>query len=424
MIKIYRDDEAKSIFFEDANGAQFPNSLQAILNLDDTVAVIDLARSVEIVSNETYDQFVNESDENYGADPVSTVNALNAEFVVSGTDTTNPPTITSPTSINAVDGETINYTLTAEYGVGYEWDGLPSGLVTAEGNTRKIMGSLSSGTYTPIMRAVNYNGTDSQTLTINVSNPPFANTKSINFVSNDYLNGNPLSLINTLGRVGNGSGATDAWSIGFWFKRGFHSSPSKQTILFFGDTDYNNGGHIWIYHKGNDNTVTLEYGTGNNRVVITTPASSVSGDWQYYLFTYDGGTTGVQSTEILDYYSRFQIRIDDVLQVTSNGNSNFGYSGSIPSNVFRIGKRGNQTDYMRNNCRVDEIAIWNSNQALNSALIYNLGVPLDLSSLLAPPENWWRMGDGDTYPFLADVINTSFFIMTNMTAADIVNDVP
>ena len=140
MIKVYRDDNAQSIFLEDANGAQFPNSLQAILNGQDNtkVTIVDLAKSIEIVSDEIFDQFINEQDLPYGDDGPTTVNALNAEFVASGTPSTELPVITSPTSINAVSGETINYTLTADFGVGYEWAGLPAGLVAVNGNVRKF----------------------------------------------------------------------------------------------------------------------------------------------------------------------------------------------------------------------------------------------------------------------------------------------
>jgi len=127
-IKIYRDDDARSIFFEDANGAQFPNSLQAILNGEDNtkVSVVDLSKSIEIVSDEPFGEFINENDQPYGNDGTSTVNALNAVFMASGTPANEPPVITSPLSINAVAGENINYILTADFGVGYEWDNLPS----------------------------------------------------------------------------------------------------------------------------------------------------------------------------------------------------------------------------------------------------------------------------------------------------------
>lgn len=424
-IKVYRDDNAQSIFLEDANGAQFPNSLQAVLNgEDDTkVSIIDLAKSIEIVSDEPFGEFINENDQPYGNNGATTVNALNAEFMASGTPANEPPVITSPTSINAVAGETINYTLTANFGVGYEWENLPSGLVNVEGNTRKLIGSLSSGTYTPTMKAVNYNGVDSETLTINVSNPPFANTKSINFVINDYLSASPLTLATVLGRASNGAGATDAWSLSLYFKSG-SSSNQEQTIFYFGDSNYFSNGTIRLVYNGSQDRVELLYGNLFNNLEIRSQSGSIPfNQWTHILITYNGGTTGSNPSNVNNYYSRFKIFINGVETTYNNINSNFGYSGAVQASNLRIGRYA-QGDYMRNNCRVDEVAVFDSDQSLNAALIYNLGVPFDMTTLLQQPVSWWRMGDGDTYPTLVDSIGSADFTMVNMTAADIVNDVP
>jgi hypothetical protein len=90
---------------------------------------------------------------------------------------------------------------------------------------------------------------------------------------------------------------------------------------------------------------------------------------------------------------------------------------------FRVG-RYSGGNYMRDNSRVDELAVWASDQSGNIADIYNSGSTHDLSALVSPPAHWWRMGDGDTYPTIQDNIGTAHFVMYNMTAADIVNDVP
>ena len=75
---------------------------------------------------------------------------------------------------------------------------------------------------------------------------------------------------------------------------------------------------------------------------------------------------------------------------------------------------------------VDEFALWDSDQGGNSGNIYNSGSPFDLSTLTDKPKHWWRMGDGDTYPFLQDsgTAANCIFQMYNMTSADIVSDVP
>ena len=61
-IKVFKDESANSIFIEDANGAQFLNSLQATLNGNDLVQINDLAKGFEIVSNALHTDFVDEND--------------------------------------------------------------------------------------------------------------------------------------------------------------------------------------------------------------------------------------------------------------------------------------------------------------------------------------------------------------------------
>ena len=74
--------------------------------------------------------------------------------------------------------------------------------------------------------------------------------------------------------------------------------------------------------------------------------------------------------------------------------------------------------------RIDELAIWASDESSNAAAIYNSGSTHDLSLLSSPPDHWYRMGDGDTFPTLQDSIGSLDLTMTNMTSADIVSDVP
>jgi len=437
---IYKDVAANSIFIEDANGAQFLNSLQAS-DPSGLITISDIAKQIEIVSNEDHTSFIDDNGVTYqqisindgGTGTASEVrDLLNSIFQSSGTSTGNPPSITSPLTISLVQGQTLNYELTATYGVGYEWDfsNVP-GVVNVEGNVRKIIGgsSLSSGTYNIPVKAINYNGEDSQTIVLTVSTPPFSNTRSVQFNQNDWLGANASLLDPVLGRSGNGSGSGDAWSISFYFKAG-SSNNQQQTIFYFGSNDIANQNHLRIYWNGNNSVrqrIILQYGSTNNNLVLQTPVGSVSNDgiWHHYMITYDGGTTGASSGQISNYYSRFKIYIDGSLQTTSNSNSNFGNSGSLSGVNLRVG-RYNTSSYMRNNCKIDELAIFDSDQSSNISSIYNSGTPFDLSTLSTPPKHWWRMGEGDTFPNLQDSGTEAncVFIMNNMTSADIVNDVP
>lgn len=430
-IKVYKDQSANSIFIEDANGAQFLNSLQATLDSSDLVQIQDLAKDISIISNESHTNFVDENDAVYQGTAAEVCNQLNAIFQTSGTPTNNVPVITSPLTINLTQGDTLNYELTANFGVGYEWDlSSVAGVATVEGNVRKIIGgsSLATGTYNIPVKAINYNGEDSETIVLTVSNPPFSNTKSVKFNQNDWLGGN-AALITSLERSGNGSGSSDAWSVSFYFKAGT-SNNQEQTILYYGSNDVANGNHIRVYWNGNNSVrrqLIFRYGTNNNNIKLTTPVSSVENSygWQHFLITYDGGTTGASSGSINNYYSRFSIYIDGVLQTTTNSNSNFGITTSLTGQNFRVG-RYNSSSYMRNDCKLDELAIWDSDQSGNISSIYNSGSPFDLSTLGTQPKHWWRMGDGDTYPNLQDSGTEAncIFVMNNMTSADIVNDVP
>ena len=354
------------------------------------------------------------------------VNELNSVFTQTGGASGLAPVITSATTINITTGDSINYELTATNGVSYEWDGLPAGVFAINGNVRFLIGGtlLAPGTYTPTMTAINYYGNDIKTLTIIVSSPPFSNTKSIRFNNNDYLTalattGNPLY------RLTNGTGASDAWTISFWFQRGT-SSSSAQTILSFGGDDQNNDGRIQLNYRGSglSKRLELQYGSNNNNITLQTPIFSVPADWISVIITYDGGTTGAASGSVNDYYSRFGIWIDNVSQTLTGTNDNYGFTGEIEADKFYIGRRTGSGGYMKNNCHVDELALWDSDQTANVAAIYGTGSPKDLSTLGTPPDHWWRMGDGDVFPILEDIVGVLDFTMTNMTIADIVNNVP
>ena len=80
---------------------------------------------------------------------------------------------------------------------------------------------------------------------------------------------------------------------------------------------------------------------------------------------------------------------------------------------------------MREGCKVDEVAVWGSDQSANISDIYNSGNTFDLSTLTTGPDHWWRMGDGDTYPVLQENIGgVAHFVMYNQTAQNIVTDAP
>ena len=409
-----------------STGDYFPvNTIQAFLHTDNTMQIIS------VIGVKTYYSNINLSNVSINSVLLSgteseKVNELNALFQHSGSSTGQVPSITSSLAVTMTQGSTLNYELTANNGVGYEWDlSSVDGIVNVEGNVRKLIGgsSLPTGTYNIPVKAINYNGEDSETIVLTVSNPPFSNTKSINFSNQDYLGANASQVGAILGRSGNGSGSSDAWSISLWYKGS--ANTQGQTIFYFGDSVTTNAGHIVLHQFDNNGAkwIRLRYGHQYNRIQLQTSGITPN-TWQHILITYDGGTTGSQSTQINQYYGRFNIFIDGVLKNTTNSHSAFGYNGSIDADNFRIG-RYNSGNYMRG-CRVDELALFDSDQSANISDIYNGGSAFDLSTLTTIPNHWWRMGDGDSFPYILDNGSEAncIFQMYNMTSADIVNDVP
>jgi hypothetical protein len=429
MIVIYRDNNANAIFIQDSNGVQFLNNLHAyqtdpastVLNIE------DISREIDIMTDIEYTEFEDDSGAAWGTDATDTANNLNAIFQTSGSGGGNVPVITSSLAVTLTRGNTLNYELTADYGVGYEWDlSAVAGITTVEGNVRKLIGGslLANGTYNIPVKAINYFGEDSETLVLTVSTPPFNNTFSTTFIQYDYLNATANSS-NPLYRS-NQASATP-WCIAFWFKPG-SSSNQNQTIISFGGDDLNNEGRVWIKYNGINTArqqLVFRYGTDFNYLEFTTPVGAVtSNTWTHFIFNYDGGTTENGSGGISTSYSRFKVYKNGSLLTTINTNSNFGFSGEIKDEFFRVGRQTSSGQYMRNDCILDELALWASDERANIVDIYNGGVPFDLNTLSSAPDHWYRMGDSDTFPTISDNAGSLDFTMINMTAADFVSDVP
>jgi len=436
-ITVFRDGNAQAIFVAQGVIGTWPfNCLQAVGSGDGNVSIRNLAKAYPLdegpladdnffeIYNVGYAEYVDGQGAAYGANEVDTVNALNAIFQDTGGAAGTPPTINSALSINVNTGDPINYFLTSDKGVGYEWASLPAGTAIAEGNPRNLVGSIASpGTYNVTMTAVNYFGQDTETLTINAA-ASFSHTKSVAFANQEFCTASATPA-NPLYRASNGDGR--AWSCAFWFRPA--SGQSNQTILYYGGDDQDNEGSIDIMYRGNamQRRLRLRYGTNNNYIQLETPVSSFPlGTWKHVVITFDGGTTGAASGSLSDYYGRFDIFVDGASVTKKLQHSNFGYTGATATDLFLIG-RGESSRFLRSSALVEELALWDSDETANVAAIYNGGAPFDLSTLGNPPEHWWRMGDGDTYPTLEDngSSGTGFdFTMTNMVASDIVNDVP
>ena len=271
-------------------------------------------------------------------------------------------------------------------------------------------------------------------VTLNVEELVYTNTKSLKFRdgSSSYLGGN-AALISALERSANGSGSSDAWTISIWYKGS--TSNQGQTLFYFGGSDTVNTGHIEIKqtnHNG-QKRIRLRYGSTSNHIQLTTPSGSidsVSEGFQHILVTYDGGTTGTNSSEMSDYYSRFKIYIDGDLQSTSNTHSNYGYSNSIVGQNYRFG-RFSSGNYARD-ILLNQLAIWDSDQSSNAAALYNSGNTQDLS-ILSPgvagldsnyvdPDHYYEIET--SVSTIQDLVGTAHFVGYNFISSDLVDDAP
>lgn len=427
-LRIFQPADSDEIFIQHGTiGPQPKGCLQAVGTGTGHIKILNKSKANELEDdffevNANYTEFVDLDGIPWGASEQETVNNLNALFTG---DALGVPTITSPLTVNVNQFVPVNYVASATNGVGYYWNNLPAGVSVSNSDQRVLQGAIAvPGTYTPTLTVANAFGQDTETITFNVAST-FTNTKSVRFNNQDHLSAT-AGTANPLYRPSNGSGVSDAWSIAFWIYPGT-SGNQNQTILFFGGNDDANEGHVELKFVGSNDYLSIEYGSRNNRLTMSTANNTLpQGQWTHVLVTYDGGTTGVASGSVSDYYGRFKVFLDGSAVSTSNSHNNFGFSGQIPADLFRVGRSAGG-EYLRNNTYIEELAIWASDQTANVAAIYNTGTPFDLRTLSSDPEHYWRMGDGDTFPLLQDSggAGTDYdFIMFNMTSSDIVSFVP
>jgi len=259
------------------------------------------------------------------------------------------------------------------------------------------------------------------TVTVTVAQISYTNTKSLNFNgSTSFLQGNPVNM-NALDRASNGDG--NAWTISMWVKPS--SNTSTQTLMVYGAGDDYNGGAITLKQQGGSSLV-LNYGTVYNNIILVVGNAFTSGTWQNVVVTFDGGTTGSVPADSADYYSRFAIYIDGVLQTAIGVASGSGYDGVIsganPSdNIFRIGRASN----VHNNYydgTFNQIAIWNTDETANVSTIYNSGATQNLSLLTNAPSHYYEIETSVTT--ITDIEGNADLTGYNFVNANLVTNTP
>ena len=232
---------------------------------------------------------------------------------------------------------------------------------------------------------------------------PFANTKSLSFDGvDDYVSCGNITELNS----------ATSLTISGWYKQ----TTLNQFRFFFGaGTTLSKLITCYTYTDGR---MYLDFRNGSTTYGSFLYNSVVNaGEWFSLVCVFNGG--GATNSDKLKLY-------------INGAEQTLTYNGTLPtvmdSNLgdFIIGENTLFAggEWLGN---IDECAFFSDAKTQSEITdIYNLGTPTDLSLLATPPTNWYRNGDNDTYPTIADVGSAASNpgTMTNMDAGDIVSDVP
>ncbi len=215
---------------------------------------------------------------------------------------------------------------------------------------------------------------------------------------NDYLTG---------GNILNYDHAT-AFSISLWVNP--QNLTAQRALFSKAGTDANVRGFA-LYHEA-AGALFLQLRSSGANTGFTFTTTLTAGVWQHVVFTYSGNSN---------------INGSRVYKNSAIGNTptSGALSGTwLESQNFLIAARGSGFYFSG---KIDEITVWN--KALSQGEVgelYNLGAPTVPSEHSASSNlvNYWRMGDGDSFPTILDNKGSNNLTMTNMNAGSIVEDVP
>ncbi len=222
----------------------------------------------------------------------------------------------------------------------------------------------SVGTDTRIARSANMVEANRTT---DVPPNPFANTQSILLDGvDDYVS---VANNTTIAR-------TQTISYSIWVN--LVDGSARQYII--GNQKSSNGGTGLSIESGGFLLFQVADGTNDsyfNSKVTNFTTYAPNNTWNHILATFDGANA--------------KIFINGILR--NNWSVTTPYTISNYSD-FWIGRRNANTSQLTNG-KLDEIALFNTDQSANASAIYNGGVPNDLASL--SPLSWWRFeGSGTT----------------------------
>lgn len=232
---------------------------------------------------------------------------------------------------------------------------------------------------------------------------PFNNTLSTNFDGiNDYV---------SMGDAFNYE-HSQQFSVSLWVK----PNNFAATRYMIGNVDLVGTVYGWrVGHEVTTGRILVQTRSNGGTYGPTTFTDAVltAGVWNHIVFKWGGGSNNNQT----------RVYVNGVLSaiVPSAGSLTTSWLGA---NNFEIGRA--YSNYFSGG--IDEVCGWS--KALSDtevAELYNAGTPIDpsTSSMAGNLVNWYRMGDGDTYPTITNNAGASENgTMVNMTAGSFVLDVP
>ena len=226
----------------------------------------------------------------------------------------------------------------------------------------------------------------------------------------------------------NASGANRGWSKSFWVKCRenvpvYVSTP--QNAPSFALTFRYNGNMGAVFYGGRSSSI---YQNLNLNAAIVPGDNSLS-DWVHIVVTFN----------LADADSSIVCYADGVEYSVAAGNSTYASTGTWTAVTglwdHTDGLGGSQGDtvtysYAGGSYKtlegLDEISIYDEvldQTQVNS--LYNSGTPTSVVGVSDYLTAWWKMGDGDTHPTLADSSGNGYDLaMKNMESGDIQEDVP
>ena len=131
---------------------------------------------------------------------------------------------------------------------------------------------------------------------------------------------------------------------------------------------------IWIYPSSD----RIDFGIGSSICRTTTTTLNV-GTWYHIYACYDKDLNNGKDMILF---------VDGVEQAATNTNATI----ATGTEDLIIGE-----NYYNSNCKVDEVALWTTDQRAEVSTVYNSGVPNNLDDLTTPPTAWYRMGENGVY---------------------------